>query len=85
MAFAKNQPKHGETVLHCNHVMVAKHNHFFMIPETVFTRPDGSTGKSKWIVLCESCFLTHANDPTKCIRGDSSWKGDEPAIKDVSN
>lgn len=82
--FTEQQPKDGETVLHCGHLEGQIH-HFFQIgPEpTSFTRPDGTKGRANWIAICDSCFNQYALTPQACIRGDAQWKGNEPIIKNV--
>lgn len=86
--FAKQQPKDGETILHCGHLETKPH-HFFAFSdgkETAgfhFHRPDGTTGTATWMVLCSRCFVTHADRPEECMRGDATWIGDEPEIKEV--
>lgn len=87
--FSKHQPKDGETVLHCGHLEDKPHHFFAMSdpslgePEEVtFNRPDGSTGRARWMVLCSTCNLRHGQNPSACIRADATWIGDEPAIKE---
>ena len=83
--FTKQQPRDGETVMHCGHIENSPH-HFFGLPEEIgFTRPDKSIGKSRWIVLCQPCFNLHAEHLETCIRGDAQWIGNEPAIKENFN
>lgn len=79
--WAKKQPKHGETVLHCGHPEVKGH-HFYHMPETHFRRPDGTIGCSCWMALCDSCFAKHADNPESVIRADHKWIGNDPAIKE---
>jgi hypothetical protein len=85
--FSKNQPKDGETILHCGHLETKPH-HFFafgdgnIIVSVNFTRPDGSRGEATWMVLCNQCFAIHQTEPEKAMRADAIWIGDEPAIKE---
>lgn len=81
--FSERQPKDGETVLHCGHLENKPH-HFFALPDSFpdgikFSRPDGSTGRATWMVLCQNCFAAGL-DPENCMRADGKWKGDAPAI-----
>jgi hypothetical protein len=86
--YAKQQPSDGEIITHCGHLEkeVGPH-HFFgfgpELPEAQFTRPDGSKFSSRWMVLCQGCFNAHGANPSSCIRADSVWIGDEPAIKEI--
>jgi hypothetical protein len=85
--FAKLQPRDGETVLHCGHLDSVPHHFFAMsdgnnVAGINFTRPDGTAGTATWMVLCSSCFSSHANEPERCMRADAVWRGHEPAIKE---
>jgi hypothetical protein len=84
MNFTAQQPKDGEVICHCGHIDEPKY-HFYKVISLGFRRPDGTTGKADWIVVCDSCFLLHPDSPEKVIRGDSIWKGDEPIIEDRSS
>jgi len=84
--YTKMQPKDGDVILHCGHVDdIAEHGHFFSMdprnPGSVleFTRPDGTTGKSKWLVCCPACF--NAKGSKFDVRADSIWQGDEPIVR----
>ena len=87
--FTKVQPKDGDTVLHCGHLENKPH-HFFATSDPSrskiigmpFTRPDGTCGVAKWMVLCQSCFPKFCDTPHQAMRADSQWIGDEPAIKE---
>lgn len=68
MKFTKQQPKDGDTVLHCGH-LEAKHYHFFYFPED----------DAKWMMLCDDCYASQELE--NCIRYRSTWMGDDPAIK----
>jgi hypothetical protein len=80
--FTTSQPKDGECILHCAHATTSKLGHWFKISEIEFQRPDGTVGKSKWLLLCEECYRENpeANPEKLEIAGDSIWIGDEPAI-----
>lgn len=78
MPFAKEQPKDGDTILHCGHTGRG-HAHWFRYSKPVkFQRPDGSWGTAEWFVTCEPCFIKHGDQVP--VRGDGRWNGDEPAI-----
>jgi len=79
--FTEEQPKDGDTMLHCDHIKGGGKCHFFKISETAFTRPDGTSGTSHWIMLCDACFQAHGETKNFQITGDSQWVGDEPEIK----
>ena len=84
MVFTQNQPKDGDCILHCAHAAKSGPGHFFKIPEPIhFRRPDGTEGNSEWIMFCEKCYkLSEGNGKfAELIAGDSTWMGDEPAIK----
>lgn len=86
--FAKYQPKDGETVLHCGHLENKPHHFFAMsdpskeIQPLVFQRPDGTTGRATWMVLCSQCFPKFCDCPDKAMRADAKWIGDEPALRE---
>jgi hypothetical protein len=79
--FAKEQPKDGDTILHCGH-LERKPHHAFKMPSSQFTRLDGTRGESEWMLLCQDCFNAHADEPQVCIRADSIWKGDAPEFRE---
>lgn len=81
--WAKEQPRDGETILHCGHLDDGIKHHWLMDPEYVeFRRPDGTKGRARWIVQCPACFAAFPeHGPT--VNGDDTWVGDEPAIKDL--
>ncbi len=80
--WAEKQPRDGETILHCPHMDGNKFQWFMMPAYMDFTRPDGTAGRSRWLAQCPACMLDMpTNGPT--IAGDSTWIGNEPAIKDV--
>lgn len=74
-------PRDGETVLCCDHVGPYSDKglaHVYGMPESEFTRPDGSSGRSRWLVVCGDCRAKSPEDPTPFIRTDYRWIGDEP-------
>lgn len=80
--FTKIQPKHGDRIIHCGHLEVEP-IHFWKMAsgKLKFRRPDGTFAEAEWIVCCEACFQASGGDPKKVlIRGDGTWKGDEPAV-----
>ena len=81
MAFTKEQPKHGDTIMHCGHVGDSK-MHWFQYAEPMrFMRPDQSRGEAEWFAACELCFVKHGEKVPKFVRGDSVWTGDVPTIE----
>jgi hypothetical protein len=84
---AEIQPDIGETVLFCGHDDVHIHNWFALDEPEEFTRPDGTTGKSRWLCLCETCFSVYdPNDPDEgqYIHADFVWDEDcQTVIKDA--
>lgn len=88
--YTERQPKNGDQVLLCDHVLNADdkpHCHFFYLPQPLgFVRPDGTGGKASWLVICNDCFDKYPNPSLKdlmlnIIRTDATWQGDEPEIK----
>ena len=90
MAFTKDQPKDGDTILHCGHLACnATHRypaHWFKFAEpTRFMRPDQSRGEAEWFAACEPCFVKHGEKAADFVRGDGVWTGDAPAIEIEEN
>ncbi len=90
MAFTKEQPKDGDTILHCGHLgrssRTARPVYWFKYDGTVrFERPDGSRGQAEWFAACEPCFVEHGEDVASRARGDGRWTGDEPAVEKAEN
>lgn len=80
MAFTKEQPKDGDTIMHCGHV--EGHMHWFQYERPIsFERLDGTRGTSSWFAACEACFIRHGEKVVKYVRGDATWTGNEPAIE----
>jgi hypothetical protein len=88
--YAQQQPKDGDIVLHCIHLRQSPNGHFFFFSKKMlFTRPDGTTGSAEWVSLCQECVDETGGQPTQLkvdeifsrIAADSTWKGNEPAIK----
>ena len=90
MAFIKDPPQDGDTILHCGHLgrslIVRRPAHWFKFDEHIdFERPDGSHGAAEWFAACESCFIKHGEKAATRVRGDVIWTGNEPAIEKVEN
>ena len=85
MAFAKQQPKHGDTIMHCGHVDDRKMHWFEYETPVGFMRPDQTRGESKWFAACASCFVKHGAKVMKFVRGDRIWKGDAPTFEEEEN
>jgi len=80
--FTKIQPRHGERMMHCGHLDAKKH-HFFKMQggKAKFCRPDGTWGESEWIIACDACWKKAGGNPRRIlIRGDSTWKGNDPMV-----
>ena len=81
--FTEKQPKDGEVVLTCSHHEATTTFHFFHFPVPIpFVRPNSTQGSANWMVICESCFLLHPQNPEAVIVGDSIWVGDESLIEE---
>lgn len=87
--WTKEQPKDGDTVLHCGHLEGPTTHHFFKLTgeasdgSAKFKWPDGTWDKARWMSLCDSCFEIHAQDPGGArIRGAATWEGDAPGVWD---
>jgi hypothetical protein len=83
VAFTKDQPKHGDTILHCGHRNHSKHWFKFADGPIKFARPDGSRGEAEWFTACDRCFMRHGEKAANHVKGDAVWTGDEPAIERV--
>ena len=79
MTFTKEQPKDGDTIMHCGHV--TKSMHWFQYEEAIgFQRPDGTRGSASWFAACEACFIKRGAKVVNYVRGDATWTGDSPTI-----
>ena len=81
--FASEQPKHGDRMIHCGHMDAHMDGHHFfkLVPPMKFKRPDGTTDDAQWIIACDVCYhLAEGNAKKIQIKGDGTWKGDEPAV-----
>lgn len=80
--YAAEQPRDGDTILHCGHLDQGRPAHWFRYPEVIgFARPDGSHGEAEWLAICSPCFATHGLETP--VRGDGTWTGDDPVIEKV--
>lgn len=93
MTFTKDQPRDGDTILHCGHldreVQLQRPMRWFKFDGRVpFIRSDGVLGASEWFAACGPCFIEHGDELLdggkieSFVRGDSRWVGDEPAIEE---
>ena len=80
--FHDEQPKDGDTVIHCGHPDSTR-NHFFKTGTPMkFTRPNGTSGFACWVIVCDSCFHQAGGRADLIeIRGDAVWEGNAPVIK----
>ena len=84
--FAEDQPRAGDTILHCGHLARIKVTaaHWFKYESPVqFARPDDTRGEAEWLVVCELCFVKYGSAVR--VRGDGTWTGDEPTIEKMEN
>lgn len=79
--FTKQQPKHGDTIMHCGHIEDCKMHWFQYETPIGFMRPDHTRGEAEWFAACERCFVKHGEKVVKFVRGDGVWTGDAPAIE----
>jgi hypothetical protein len=76
---SKIQPDIGEIILFCGHDDAHTHHWLTLEEPEEFTRPDGTTSKSRWICLCEACFSKYdPNEPNEgqFIHADFVWDED---------
>jgi hypothetical protein len=83
--FIDQQPKDGDTILHCGHYKAApRPAHWFKYePAISFERPDKTRGEASWLAVCEACFVKHGDKVP--VRGDGRWNGDAPTIVKEEN
>jgi hypothetical protein len=76
-SFNKHQPKDGDIVMSCGH---GNELHAYKYPSMVgFTRPDGSKGRSEWLVVCQKCHdMCEKTGRIPNAAHDVIWKGNEP-------
>ena len=80
MTFSKEQPKDGDTIMHCGHVVGSMH--WFQYEKPLrFQRRDGTRGEASWFAACERCFTRHGALVVNYVRGDEIWTGNVPVIK----
>jgi hypothetical protein len=74
-------PIEGETILACDHVKDSEEGVLFFEARpgpAVFRRPDGTSGESRWMVLCGECGKRCLGNPAQFIKRDYAWVGSEP-------
>lgn len=82
--FTADQPKHGETIIHCGHMEVKTHHFYRIQVGGKFQRPDGTFGQATWQLACDNCQTLARGDVRKLpVRGDGIWQGDDPIIKET--
>jgi hypothetical protein len=82
--FAKDQPKDGDTILHCGHIHQGSLHWFKYEGGPVrFIRPDKTSVTAEWYVACDACFIKHGEKVARFPRGDEIWNGDDPIIKEL--
>jgi hypothetical protein len=82
MASAKEQPKVGDTILHCGHlgreVNAEPPAHWFKYETIVqFERPDKTSGEAEWFALCATCLAKYKHGAKITVRDDRRWTADE--------
>lgn len=82
MAFTKDQPKDGDTILHCDH-LDGNRNWFKLDGFQQFERPSGTCGQAEWFVACDACFFEHGEHVAQFPRGDGVWTGNAPIVHEV--
>jgi hypothetical protein len=83
VVFTEQQPKHGDTILHCGHLVRGMHWFKFAGGAIKFTRPDKTRGEAEWFAACDRCYAKHGEKVASFVKGDGVWTGDEPAIQKV--
>jgi len=82
--FTQQQPKDGDVILHCAHLLETDAAHWYKVPEVEFLSPEGEKGVSEWIGICNECFMANPN-PARIedfpIAGHNTWMGDDPIIE----
>ena len=79
--FIKQQPEHGETIMHCGHIENVKMHLFQYETPIGFRRLDHTHGKAAWFAACGQCFVKHGEKVVKFVRGDGVWIGDAAVIE----
>jgi len=83
VAFIKEQPKDGDTIMHCGHVEGSMHWYQYAKP-IGFQRLDGTGGEASWFAACARCVDRHGDRVVNFVRGDATWTGDAPTIERTS-
>lgn len=98
MNYSKYQPKDGDIILTCIHGgRKGRIWHWMGVgiendqpKEFDFIRPDGTTAKSQFIVICDPCWKSAKRNMQfimehfgEIITQDLIWSGNEPIIKEI--
>jgi hypothetical protein len=77
--YAEYQPEPGEIILKCGH-QGRRRWHFFRYSRKLrFNRPDGTSGESRWLCVCDECLAAYP-EPQAAICSDFDWDADGPRI-----
>ena len=82
MGFTKQQPKDGDTIMHCGHIEGRMHWYQYEKPIR-FQRPDKTHGEASWFAACDACVTKRGEKVVNYVRGDARWNGNAPAIEQV--
>jgi hypothetical protein len=82
-SFSDQQPKDGDTIMHCGHLDRGRMHWFQYERPLRFERPDGTRGEAEWFAACQPCYARHGEKVTQFVRGDGRWTGDAPVIEEV--
>jgi len=82
MSFTREQPKIGDTILHCGHLGLDKDAeppaHWFKYEKSVkFEHPDGTCGDAEWFAICTSCHVKYKRGDNVAVRADRLWIANE--------
>lgn len=81
-AFITEQPKKGDIIGHCPHLMKRKQHWSRFPPKTVYL--DTKTGleiEPQWLTECVKCFDTRITlKIAPIVSGFAVWQDDEPVI-----
>lgn len=84
--FTKEQPRNGETILHCGHSQ-KRPQHFYCfgpgMPYGTWESPSGKVVKSRWMVLCDDCNKTSGLDAVGAIKAFATWRESGPVIRSI--
>lgn len=88
--YTKEQPKHGDLVMHCFHTTSNVH-HFYkgnFKYANILSPPESSEvplqGTAKWLIVCDDCFNKVEGDIHKIsfcgVCGVSFWQTNKPIV-----